>query len=52
MDDYEHLIYEQDGPVTVVTIDRPQRLNAIGPQTFTSTIDGTPSRRSPSMTHR
>jgi enoyl-CoA hydratase len=29
--DYEHLLYEQDGPVTVITIDRPERLNAIGP---------------------
>ena len=29
--DYEHLRYEQDGPVTVITIDRPERMNAIGP---------------------
>ena len=28
--DYEHLRYEQDGPVTVITIDRPERMNAIG----------------------
>jgi enoyl-CoA hydratase len=33
MSDYEHLRYEQDGPVTVITIDRPERMNAIGPQT-------------------
>jgi enoyl-CoA hydratase len=29
--DYEYLLYEQDGPVTVITIDRPERMNAIGP---------------------
>ena len=28
---YEYLQYEQDGPVTVITIDRPERMNAIGP---------------------
>lgn len=33
MSDYEHLIYEQDGPVTIITINRPERMNAIGPQT-------------------
>jgi enoyl-CoA hydratase len=31
--DYEHIRYEQDGPVAVVTIDRPERMNAIGPRT-------------------
>src|SRR4051794_8805721 len=31
--DFEHLRYETDGPVTVITIDRPERMNAIGPQT-------------------
>ena len=31
MSGYEHLRYEQDGPVTVITIDRPERMNAIGP---------------------
>jgi enoyl-CoA hydratase len=29
----EHLTYEQDGPVTIITINRPERMNAIGPQT-------------------
>ncbi len=29
--DYEHLSYEQDGPVTVITFDRPERMNAVGP---------------------
>jgi enoyl-CoA hydratase len=33
MADSEHLLYEQDGPVTVITINRPERMNAIGPQT-------------------
>jgi enoyl-CoA hydratase len=36
---YEHLIYEQRGPVTVITIDRPQRMNAIGPQTHLELVD-------------
>ena len=31
--DYQHLRYEQDGPVTVITIDRPERMNAVGPVT-------------------
>jgi enoyl-CoA hydratase len=30
---FEHLTYEQDGPVTVITFNRPERMNAIGPQT-------------------
>jgi enoyl-CoA hydratase len=33
MTHYEHLIYEQRGPVTIITINRPERMNAIGPQT-------------------
>jgi hypothetical protein len=33
MSDYEHLTYEQHGPVTVITINLPERMNAIGPQT-------------------
>jgi enoyl-CoA hydratase len=36
---YEHLTYEQDGPVTVITIDRPERMNAIGPQTARELVD-------------
>jgi enoyl-CoA hydratase len=28
----EFVKYEQDGPVVVITIDRPERMNAIGPQ--------------------
>src|SRR5687767_11617841 len=31
--DYEHIRYEQDGPVAVVTIDRPERMTAVGPRT-------------------
>ena len=31
--DYEHIRYEQDGPVTVITIDRPERMNAVAPRT-------------------
>jgi len=33
MGDYEHLLYETDGPVTIITFNRPERRNAIGPQT-------------------
>ena len=39
MSDYEHLIYEQRGPVTIITINRPERMNAIGPQTHRELID-------------
>src|SRR5512134_2972808 len=35
---YEHLTYEQDGPVTVITLDRPERMNAIGPQTHAELV--------------
>jgi len=38
MSDYEHLRYEQDGPVTIITIDRPERMNAIGPRTHTELV--------------
>jgi len=31
--DYQHIRYEQDGPVAVVTIDRRERMNAIAPRT-------------------
>lgn len=37
--DYEHLIYEQRGPVTIITINRPERMNAIGPQTHLELVD-------------
>ena len=36
---YEHLTYEQDGPVTVITIDRPERMNAVGPITARELVD-------------
>jgi enoyl-CoA hydratase len=36
---YEFLRYEQDGPVTVITINRPQRMNAIGPKLHLELID-------------
>jgi enoyl-CoA hydratase/carnithine racemase len=39
MNDYEHLIYEQRGPVTIITINRPERMNAIGPQTHRELVD-------------
>lgn len=37
--DYEQLIYEQRGPVTVITIDRPEVMNAIGPVTHRELVD-------------
>jgi len=37
--EYEHLRYEQDGPVTVITIDRPDRMNAIGPVVAAELVD-------------
>jgi enoyl-CoA hydratase len=39
MTDYEHLIYQRRGPVTIITINRPERMNAIGPQTHRELID-------------
>ncbi|MGZ5392882.1 MAG: enoyl-CoA hydratase-related protein [Mycobacterium sp.] len=39
MSTYEHLLYEQRGPVTVITINRPKRMNAIGPQTHRELVD-------------
>jgi enoyl-CoA hydratase len=37
--DYQHLRYEQDGPVTAITIDRPERMNAIGPAVARELVD-------------
>ena len=39
MTTYEHLLYEQRGPVTVITINRSERMNAIGPQTHRELVD-------------
>ena len=36
---YEHVRYEQDGPVAIITIDRPERMNAVGPQTARELLD-------------
>src|SRR5689334_964377 len=36
---YEHLCYEQRGPVTLITIDRPERMNAVGPRTHAELVD-------------
>ena len=36
---YEHLTYEQQGPVTLIAIDRPERMNAIGPRTHRELVD-------------
>jgi enoyl-CoA hydratase len=37
--DYENLLYEQRGPVTVITIDRPERMNAIDARTHRELVD-------------
>jgi len=39
MSEYQHVVYEQRGPVTVITINRPERMNAIGPQTHQELVD-------------
>jgi enoyl-CoA hydratase len=39
LSDYEHLIYDQHAPVTIITINRPDRMNAIGPQTHRELVD-------------
>jgi enoyl-CoA hydratase len=36
---YEHLLYERRGPVTIITINRPERMNAIGPRTHVELVD-------------
>ena len=36
---YDHLSYAQDGPVTLITIERPERMNAIGAQTHRELVD-------------
>ena len=33
-----HVRYEQDGPIVLITIDRPERMNAIGPRTHTELV--------------
>ncbi|OBF26761.1 hypothetical protein A5724_30815 [Mycobacterium sp. ACS1612] len=39
MTNYEDLEYDQRGPVTVITINRPERMKAIGPQTHSKLVD-------------
>ena len=36
---YEQLKYEQRGPVTLITINRPERMNAIGPVVSRELVD-------------
>lgn len=36
---YEFVGYEQDGPVTTITFDRPERMNAIGPAMSAELVD-------------
>jgi enoyl-CoA hydratase len=37
--EYEQIRYERRGPVAVITIDRPQRMNAIGARTHRELVD-------------
>jgi enoyl-CoA hydratase len=37
--EYEFVGYEQDGPVVTVTFDRPERMNAVGPQMSRELVD-------------
>jgi enoyl-CoA hydratase len=36
---YQEILYEQRGAVTLITLNRPQRMNAIGPRTARELID-------------
>ncbi len=36
---YDEIIYETRGPIRILTIDRPERMNAIGPVTSREMID-------------
>ena len=37
--DYEQILFERRGPVTVITINRPERMNAIGPVVSRELVD-------------
>jgi enoyl-CoA hydratase len=37
--EYEQIRYERRGPVAVITIDRPERMNAIGARTHRELVD-------------
>lgn len=39
MSDYEFVGYDQDGPVVTVTFNRPERMNAIGPEMSAELVD-------------
>src|SRR3954464_14021707 len=43
---FQHLRYEQDGPVRIITIDRPERMNAIGPVTHRELVEAWDTFRS------
>jgi enoyl-CoA hydratase len=43
--DYEHLTYERRGPVAIITIARPERMNAIGPRTHLELVEAWSSFR-------
>jgi enoyl-CoA hydratase len=39
MSDYSQILYERRGPVTLITINRPERMNAIGPVVSRELVD-------------
>ncbi len=39
MNDYSQISYRQDGPVAVITIERPEKMNCIGPTTADELTD-------------
>ena len=39
MSDYSQILYERRGPVTLITINRPERMNAIGPVVSREMVD-------------
>jgi enoyl-CoA hydratase len=36
---YEQILFERRGPVTLITINRPERMNAIGPVVSRELVD-------------
>ena len=39
MNDYSQILFERRGPVTLITINRPERMNAIGPVVSRELVD-------------
>jgi len=48
---YEHLRHDQRGPVTLITIDRPERMNAIGPDAHAGLVTAWGRFMAPRLAH-